>query len=162
MFALSLPLTWAAWHPAISHFPIAFLCLAPVLIAVALGNPAQRRVLVGVAFWVLVAGTVGIYLSAMAGDAAREVAPKTPEVVKAIEAHEHLGEIIRAVFTALALLLGILHYGPRFLKKELSGRVFGLCAGAFLLLNLAATLVLANAAHTGGVLVHRLGVHAKL
>lgn len=162
MFQLPHFSSWAALHPGLSHFPIALLLLVPALVLAGLLAPGRRQGLMEVSVWVLALGTAFIYLSAASGDAAKEIASQAPDVVKAIAAHEDLGSAARAVFTVLAILLAGLVYGPRMTKKTLAPKVFVALAVGFLILCAAAALVLFNAAHSGGILVHQLGVHAKL
>jgi len=162
MFDLPSISGWAGLHPGISHFPIALLLAAPVLVLVGLLSQKQRHSLIPVAVWLMLAGTVGIYLSAASGDAAKLLAPQTPEILKAIEVHETLGSVARVVFTVLTVLLAGLEYGPRLFKKQLGPRTVMLLTAAFLVVYIAAGLILLNAAHSGGLLVHKLGVHAKM
>jgi len=157
----SIP-SWDALHPGISHFPIVLLLVAPVLVVAALLSREQRRNLMALAFWFLLAGTVTIYLSAATGDSAKELAPKAPEITRAIEAHENVGSIARAVFTGLTVLLAALQFGPGLLKKPLSPKAALSLTVVFLVLYAVAALLLYDAAHTGGLLVHNLGVHAKI
>jgi uncharacterized membrane protein len=162
MFELPSFPSWDAFHPGISHFPIVLLLVAPVLIIVGLLSPKQRSNLIALALWFMLAGTLGVYLSAATGDAAKELAPKTPEVIKAIEDHENIGSIVRVIFTVLTALLASLQFGPSLLKKQLSSRAFMVLTVLFLLIYVVAALLLYNAAHSGGILVHKLGVHAKI
>ena len=162
MFALPSIPSWDALHPGVSHFPIVLLVVAPVVLLVGLMSETRRRSCLELALWFMIAGTLGVYISAATGDAAREVASKTPAVKQAIEEHETIGSVVRAAFTALTLALAALLYGPRLVKKPLAPGTVTNLAIALLVLYLAACLPLYNAAHSGGVLVHKLGVHAKL
>lgn len=162
MFDLPTLPTWDGLHPGISHFPIALLVMAPLVVLAALLSPARRRSLLGLALVCFAGGTLAVYLSAATGDAAKELAPKTAEVTAAIETHESAGSAVRAVSTALTLLLGALLYAPGRLRRPLAESTFRSLALLFLLLCFAAALPLYNAAHSGGVLVHQLGVHARL
>lgn len=162
MFALPSVPSWDALHPGVSHFPIVLLVVAPVFLVVGLISPARRESCLALALWFTAAGTLAVYLSAATGDAAREVAQKTPEVVKAIEAHESAGSVVRAAFTVLTLGLAALRYGPRVVKKPLAPATAAVLTCVLLALYGVASLPLYNAAHSGGVLVHKLGVHAKL
>ena len=162
MFELPSIPSWDALHPALSHFPIAVLPLVPVFVLLALWLREQRRTLMAVAIGLLVFGTLGVYLSAASGDAARELAPKLPEVASALERHESMGELARALFTVLAVLLAALEYVPWLFKKELAPRTFAALAAAFVAVYLVVSLLLVNTARSGGVLVHRLGVHARI
>ena len=162
MFDAPFVQNWDALHPAMSHFPIVLLLVAPVLVFVALIRSGRRDSILAIAFWFLLAGTASIYLSAATGDAAKEVAPKTPEVQKAIGEHEDVGSAARAIFTGLAVLLAALRYGPMLLKKQLRQRTSSILCACYLLVYLVALVVLFNAAHTGALLVHKLGVHAAI
>lgn len=162
MFQLPSLASWDALHPAISHFPIALLLVAPLVVLAGLLMATRRQGLFVVALALMTAGTLGIYVSASTGDEAKLLAPKTQEVQQAVDLHESVGSIARAVFSALTVLFAALLYGPRLLKKTLAPKVAGALAWAFLLCYAGASLILMNAAHTGGVLVHTLGVHAKL
>jgi uncharacterized membrane protein len=157
----SIP-SWNALHPGISHFPIVLLLVAPVLLLIGVISEKRRAEMLSMALWFLIVGTIFIYLSAATGDSAKELAPKTPEVVKAVENHENMGSMARAVFTVLAVLLSALCYAPRLLKKELSPKMFVALAVILLLLYVVAAMFLFDAAHSGGLLVHKFGVHAKI
>jgi|WetSurMetagenome_2_1015567.scaffolds.fasta_scaffold08944_2 uncharacterized membrane protein len=162
MFQLPSIPSWDALHPGISHFPIALLLVAPLLILAGLFMTQRRQGLFVMALVLMIAGSLGIYLSASTGDEAKLLAPKTQDVQKAVDLHESVGSAARAVFSGLTVLFAALLYGPGLLKRTLSPRVSGALAWAFLLLYAIGALILMNAAHTGGVLVHTLGVHAKL
>jgi hypothetical protein len=62
----------------------------------------------------------------------------------------------------LTLTLAALFHGPRLLEKPLAPGTITNLVIALLMLYLVACLPLYDAAHSGGVLVHGLGVHAKL
>jgi uncharacterized membrane protein len=157
----SLP-SWEAAHPAVSHFPIALFFLVPVLLLVGLLRRARREELLWLAFAALAAATVGVYLSAASGDAARDVASKAPPIATAIAEHEELGSLVRALLSGLTVLFAAFLVGPRLLRRKLAPAVSGVVAWLILVLSVAALVPLWSAAHSGAVLVHRLGVHAKL
>jgi uncharacterized membrane protein len=162
MFEFATASSWSAMHPEISHFPIVLLLVAPIFVLLALWRRAQRSTLMAVAVGLLVAGTLGAYLSASSGDAAKSQAPETAEVKAALEHHESLASAARAVFTGMSVLLLALQYGPVLAKRSLSPRTATLLSVVFLILYVGAVVVLLDAAHSGGVLVHKLGVHARL
>jgi uncharacterized membrane protein len=152
--------TWDGLHPLIIHFPIALLLVAPVFIL--LGMLLRRN---GVHFSMaalilIILGTISVYVALETGEAAGELADRTPQIMQVLQHHEELAETTRLIFTALAIVFAAIVLGPRLLKRPL-GRPPALALhGGFLLLYLVGTLVLVNTAHNGGRLVHELGVHA--
>jgi uncharacterized membrane protein len=162
MFALPSIPTWDAFHPAVSHFPIALLAVAPLLLLAGLLSPGRRQGLLALAFAFTVVGTLGVYVSAATGDAARDVASKAPQIATAIAEHEDLGSLVRALFSVLAVLFAALLHGPRLLRRPLAPATSTVLAWVLFVLFVFALLPLYNAAHSGAILVHRLGVHAKL
>jgi uncharacterized membrane protein len=162
MFALPSIPSWDAFHPAVSHFPIALLVVAPVLLLAGLLSPGRRHCLFPLALAFTVAGTLGVYLSAASGDAARDAASKAPPIAAAIAEHENLGSLVRAVFSVLAVLFAAILHGPRLLRRPLATATSTALTWVLFVLFVCALLPLSNAAHSGAILVHRLGVHAKL
>lgn len=120
MFEIPSIPSWDAFHPGISHFPMVLLLVVPIFILMGLLSPARRQKLIGMAFWFLLLGTVGVYLSASTGDAARDFAQRSPEITKAIEEHENIGASVRAVYSALTLLLSGFLFAPQLLRKHFS------------------------------------------
>ena len=162
MFTLPTLPSWDAFHPGVSHFPIVLLIVAPVLLLVGLLSPRRRESYLTLALVFMAAGTLGVFLSAATGDAARDVASKAPPIATAIAEHEELGSFVRAAFSALTCLLAALLYGPRLLKLSLSPAVITTLSYVLVVLSIGALLPLYHTAHSGGLLVHKLGVHAKL
>jgi uncharacterized membrane protein len=154
--------SWDALHPFISHFPIALLLVAPVALLAGVCVHRHRRALAAVALGLMACGTIGVYLAASSGDAARDLAAKTPEVKSAIDAHEDLGSTARAVFTGLTVLLAALVLLPRIARKGLNDRALLVGMVVLLVLYLGGGLILVNTAHSGGLLVHKLSVHARI
>jgi uncharacterized membrane protein len=162
MFEFATASSWSALHPGISHFPIALLLVSPVFVLIGLLRPRQRPTLMAVALGLLLAGTLGVYLSASSGDAAAKQAPETAEVKAAVEHHESLGSAARALFTGLSVLFLALQAVPIATHRSFAPRTATLLTAVFLVLYVAAAVVLLDAAHSGGILVHKLGVHARL
>lgn len=153
--------SWAEVHPLVIHFPIALLLVAPLfIIAGILLSPSRGRPFLIAALALMVLGTAGTFLAVATGEAAGEVAQRTPAVSAVLERHEDLAETTRIVFSVLTLIYAALLFLPRLLKREatiVSTRILPL---AFLLFYSAGAVILANTAHNGGRLVHELGVHA--
>ena len=149
-------------HPLVIHFPVALLLTAPLFVVLAMIRPA----------------TNGFGVSALRAAGARERRrrssrsnpaslrrswPRGPRSINAaIAAHASLAETARNVFVALTLIYAVILAVPR-LVKRFATRSWVLGTHLlFLGLLIAGCLVLANAAHRGGVLVHRHGVQAFL
>lgn len=166
MFDLPRYSGWDALHPVISHFPIALLLVAPFCLAAAIALRKHRTALAVTALGLSLAGTFGVYLAAATGDAARDAARaaalQSQELKAALATHEDLGSAARAAFSVLTAALAALLAAPPLLKRELPARRLVAGLALLLVLYLGAGLALVNTAHSGGLLVHRLGVHAPI
>ena len=155
--------SWTELHPLVIHFPIALLLVAPLFImAGIIPNPQKGRPFLITALILMLLGTAGAFLAIATGEAAGEVAERTPAVSAVLERHEDLAEMTRIVFTVLTLLFAAILFLPRLLKREASGVTARILPLAFLLFYGAGAVILMNTAHNGGRLVHELGVHAGL
>lgn len=154
--------SWDAVHPLIIHFPIALLLVGPVLIVLGLFLPKQSRGLFIGALVVMALGTIGTYFAVATGQAAGELAERTPGVAGVLERHEELAEIARAVFTALTVVFAAILFVPTIFKKRLGRKSVAVVSLAFLLFYAGGAILLANVAHQGGRLVHEYGVHAMI
>lgn len=163
MFGIpSLPPTWDGLHPLIVHLPIGTLFVAPIIIIAALLIPKHERGLNLAAFLLMTVGVIGAFLAVSTGEAAAELVPETPPVGALLEQHEEAAETARTVFAVMLALFAAYTFGPWLAKKPWP-RKLTLSAGVvFLALYAAPCLILANAGHMGGQLVHDHGVHARL
>lgn len=151
---------WNAAHPLVVHFPIALLLAAPLFVLLgALVRRGARSMSVA-ALLLMTLGTAGAFVAVATGEAAADVARVSAAAESVLEEHEELGETTRTVFAVLtaafAALVGL---------EARRGRAWGTAARVgsrvvFLLLYLAAALVLVDTAHHGGRLVHEFGVRA--
>jgi uncharacterized membrane protein len=153
---------WTGIHPLVIHFPIALLLVAPLLVALGLAVRNGRRAYLVSALILMALGTLGAYIAVSTGEAAGEIAEQTAGAEGLLEQHEELAEAARTVFTALTALFAALVAIPWLRKKEPQGRLFLAAHVAFLLLYVGGAVVLVNAAHLGGRLVHEAGVRAQL
>lgn len=154
--------SWDAFHPLIIHFPIALLLVAPVLVLLALILPKQARGLLIAALVVMALGTIATYFAVATGEAAGELAERTPGVAAVLERHEELAETTRAVFTALTLGFAAILFVPSILKRGLGRKSAAVVNLAFLVIYAGGAILLANVAHQGGRLVHEYGVRAMM
>jgi uncharacterized membrane protein len=144
------------------HFPIALLLVSPVFLILALAMP-RRGAQFGVAALVLMAlGTLGAFVAVSTGEQAGQLAERTPQINALLEEHEQLADTTRLTFGILTLIYAALLVVPLFLPKLTRPRIRLPLHTAFLLVFLAGTLLLANTAHRGGLLVHQFGVHALM
>jgi len=155
---------WPGWdglHPLVIHFPVGLLLTAPVFVLLAMVWPNRGGYGVS-ALVMLVLGTAAAFVAVETGEAAAELATRSEAINAALAAHATLAETARNVFAALTLLYAVILAVPLVIKR-LAGRTWVLATHAvFLGLLLAGTLVMANAAHRGGLLVHKYGVHSLL
>jgi uncharacterized membrane protein len=168
MFSLPPLPPWNAAHVLLVHFPIGLLLLAaPALLGIALIIPPAARQFAAAAAIVFAIGTAGLYVAAQSGGAAYELAKRQgalddPEIAKHLNEHADLGVKARNFYTVFTALLALyLLLGTAGQRKVAPG-----AHAAVLLVFLAGSvglgLVLANAGHLGGELVHVHGITAPL
>lgn len=152
--------SWDGLHPLIIHFPIALLLIVPIFIALGILLRRTGRTFSVAALLLMVMGTAALFVAIGTGEAAGELADRTPQVMEVLQHHEELAELARSVFVGLTVIYAVILFLPSIFSKRLSrGPVLAL-QGVFLLLYLAGSVVLINTAHNGGRLVHELGVRA--
>ncbi|MEN1679035.1 MAG: DUF2231 domain-containing protein [Planctomycetota bacterium] len=165
----ALPPSWDGFHPLVVHFPIALLAVAPIFVL--LGSITGYRSMMFSALVLLVLGVAGAFVATNTGEEAYNVIPND-EVMDLLDpdyeyddvaiAHGEQSELARNIFagiTACYLVVVILAYARpssrNLVPRTAIGVVFVLALGY-------ANLVLANAAHLGGELVHVYGVRAVM
>lgn len=153
---------WDAMHPIIVHFPIALLLIAPLLILLGLIFYGQNRTFMISAFVLMALGTIAAVVAVATGSAAGELAERVANVESVLENHEELAETTRNIFLALTVIFGAIVFVPMVLKKDFGRKVTIPLTLAFLLFYAGGAVVLMNAAHEGGRLVHEFGVRAMV
>ncbi len=156
---------WPGWdglHPLVIHFPIALLLVAPLFVLLAMILPKRGGAFVASALVLLVLGTGAAFVAVETGEAAAELATRSEAVNAAIESHATMAETARNAFAGLTLMYAVILALPRFVKTFSTRRAMVMAQAVFLGLLVTGDLVLAGAAHRGGLLVHRHGVHAML
>jgi len=162
MFSIPSMPPWDGLHPLVIHFPIALMFVSPLVILLALFWRKQTRTLLVTGALLMTLAAAGAWLATSTGSAAEELAEKVPGAKAILEEHEELGEAARNFITALAgvLLVGTVAF-CKWGEKIPRGAL--VAAGlVYLAANGAGALVVANAAHEGGRLVHEVGVRARL
>lgn len=152
--------SWDGLHPIIVHFPIALLLVAPILIVLGLIFQKHGKAFMVSAFVLMLIGTIAAFIAVSTGEAAGELAERMPNVEAVLENHEELAETTRNIFAALTVVFGAIVFVPMIFKKDLGRKIMIPVSLAFLLFYSAGTVVLMNAAHEGGRLVHEFGVRA--
>ena len=151
---------WNHIHPAIVHFPIALLTVAPLLVLVGLLWPAQRRGVHASALILLVLGFGGLLLALESGEAVERYARATPALLAAVRDHELAAQWTTLIFGLLGVAFAVLWILPLLRKRALSRNLeLGLLV-LWLLLSAAGVLALARTGHLGGHMVHDLHTHA--
>lgn len=153
---------WAGMHPLLVHFPIALLFTVPVFLVLALLLGRRHPVWSYSALLLLLLGTAGVFMAAASGEAAGEVAERTPVINAVLERHAHLAGTARGVFLGLAMVLAALVGVPLAWKRTLPPWGHYLAYGVFLGVFLGSLGFLVQVAHQGGRLVHQYGIHSLL
>jgi len=153
---------WDGIHPAMVHFPIALLLVAPLLLLVSLLSPRAWRTWAVAAWVVMAVGTLAAWLAVGSGHAAGQLVEKSQDLAVAIGRHEALGLATRNLFSVLTLLLAAILLLPAMIRKPLAPGLRISLHAVFLVLYLGGTVVLANAANQGGRLVHEQGVRSMV
>lgn len=154
--------TWDSLHPIIIHFPIALLIIAPLFIILGLFFRDNSKWFHISALTLMVIGTLSVFLAVSTGEAAGELAIRTPQIEAVLEQHEEMAETTKIVFGILTGIYGLLIITPLVMRKTIPQKVAIPAQSAFLLLFSGCLLLLINTAHQGGRLVHEFGVHAMM
>ncbi|MCB2155243.1 hypothetical protein KQI84_10170 [bacterium] len=154
--------TWDAMHPLIIHFPIALLMVAPLFVIAGLFFPKNGKWFHIAALSLMVLGSISTFVAASTGEAAGELAMRTPAISATLEHHEELAEKTEIVFAILTSIYALLVIIPLAIKHPLKWKFAIPSHGVFVLLYAGSLLLLVNTAHQGGMLVHEYGVHAML
>lgn len=159
---LAIP-QWNGLHPAMIHFPVALLLVAPVfvLLGTFMQRDKARTFLLG-ALILMTLGTAATFLARWTGEAAAQRVQRTPAIAALIDQHEELAEATSAVFSALTAIFAALVYSLHRLERSRATVLATLLPLVFLVLYGAGAALLVNTAHRGGRLVHEFGVRALL
>lgn len=161
MFHLPPIPAWDSLHPLVIHFPIALLLLSPVFVLIgALLSPAKGLPYRYAGLFILVLGTISLFVAAETGEAAGELAERGGGVDTVLKAHESMASETRWIFLGLAVIFLAMTFLPRILHHTETRLSTTFMPLAYLVLYSVGILALANTAHAGGRLVHEFGVHA--
>lgn len=154
---------WGGLHPLLVHFPIVLFFVAPFFAAAALIWSASAKTLNICALALMLTGVAAILAATSSGEMAAEHLASPPlEVIDTLDAHYRLAEQARLGFCILTAVFFLFVC----LRTRLSAR-FGrrgeiTAVALFLLIYASQLLLLFNAAHYGGKLVHQHGLRSSL
>jgi uncharacterized membrane protein len=156
---------WPGWdglHPLVIHFPIALLMIAPVFLFLAVVGRTHASGFAWSAFALLLLGTVAAFVAVSTGKAAAELAERSDAINAVLMRHEELAEQARNIFTGITAAYGVLLLLPSVVTRFARAKYRAIVSGVMLFVVLAGSLQLVRAAHQGGLLVHKFGVHTML
>jgi uncharacterized membrane protein len=149
-------------HALIVHFPIALLLVAPIFIVAGLLFKRVQLPMFISSLVLFVLGSISAVLATSSGEAAAE-AVNLPATMKAVvEDHEELAELSRNLFIGLTGLVGALALVSWKVTGTIRTPLVLTLSAASLLFYAGSALVLANAAHQGGRLVHEMGLRGPM
>lgn len=150
-------------HPIVVHFPIAIFFLVPafVLASIIVSNRWARPIHACTLALMVIGSGFALLATATGEESAEIVEALYPSATDAIDEHEEMGELARTLLIVATVVYGFVCALPMLLRASRRAALIERTAqGAFILLLTPVLLVLANAAHAGGVLVHGYGVRA--
>lgn len=158
-----LPSDMGAWHPLVIHFPIALLLVVPIFLFASLfsrqDNPPMRTS----ALLLLALGVLGTWVAIWTGEQAAIAARLVvPGAATAIHEHEESAEAVAGIFTFLLVVFAIRIAWASRRKDRLPRQPLNVFCVVFLVVYCACSLVVIDAAHRGGKLVHALGLRAGM
>lgn len=151
---------WNHIHPALVHFPVALLLVAPLLVVVGMVWPSQRRGLHTGAMILLLLGFGGLVLALLSGQEVARYARATADLQAGVRDHELAAQWTLLLFALICPTFLALWAVPLLRRRALPRALdLGLLA-LWLMLALTGAAALARTAHLGGHLVHDLHTHA--
>ena len=153
--------TWETAHPIVVHLPIGVLSVVPLIALWAMVAGKNRRTVGWAVMLLVLMGTAGTVVAAASGGEAMAVADAGAGS-KILDRHEELGDLARNCFLLVAGVYAAITILSTIMKDKLKRPIWIVLHAAWLLGFTAAFLVLANAGHLGGRLVHEYGVRAPI
>ena len=153
---------WGNLHPIVVHFPIVLLCLPPFFLLAGLIFKNNQKPLFFSGLILMLIGTGSIYLATSSGNHAAEPLQVSLETVKTLEAHVRLAEKARLIFCILTgvFFLYMVPLAP--IHKNWGKKVNITILVIYTCVYIYAVLMLLNAAHYGGKMVHHHGIKSNL
>lgn len=148
---------WSDIHPAVIHFPIVLLFIAPLFLLI--GAIFNKQDFKTTFLILLFLGTLSILVAVATGEAAGEkITVINDALLETLDNHESAGELSRTLF----IILSIAAIAWHFLRNHLPSKIKSIAIFFFLCLYGFGLVILSTAAHHGGGLVHHHGIHSEL
>ncbi len=159
----NVPSDPGALHPVIVHFPVALLLVVPLFLLMAAISKNDRPQLRSCVLVLMTLGVLAAWVAVWTGQQAATVARITaPHAALVIEQHEESAEAAAMIFTVLFAVFAI-RVAVDYLRRESAvRRPMRVFCVVFLVVYCVCTLVVVDAAHQGGRLVHEFGVRAQM
>lgn len=149
-------------HPLIVHFPITFLFIAPLFLVLGLLIRKWIKPLMVTSLILMTLGTATAYMAVQSGEEASEHMDSIPEINEILAQHYYAAEDTLKLSLTLTGMLAIYVLFILFRNKQFHKTVGATVTILYLILYGICLVNLLNAAHYGGVLVHKHGVHSTL
>lgn len=149
-------------HPIVVHFPVALLTIIPLFIVLAAVWKSQTRGLMLATLVLCALGTGAAFLAVSTGEASEKFAKGVPGAESLVHDHEEAAELARNLSIGLTVMLAISTVAAYRLGDKLTAKQRLVGGLVLLALSVPQMLVLANASHLGGRIVHEFGVRAPL
>ncbi len=154
---------WDGLHPLVIHFPIVLTLLAPIFVFLSIFGKRMRWPMSLTATGLLIGGAAAAWVAVSTGEAAGELAMRTPAINQVMEVHESLAEFTAKWLTGLVIGFVLLQVVILCIRKYKHHRLVWVAACAVMLgCQVVGVLAVVNTAHNGGRLVHDFGVQALL
>jgi len=151
---------WGSLHPVIIHFPVVLLLIAPFFLLFGLVFSQSAKTCFSVFLILLWLGTGTLFLAVFTGEVASEaITAPAPDIVSTLDSHLQLAEKSRMIFSVFTIT-GTCYM--LVLKKRLNKKINRIVFVLSLFGYAYGLIILINAAHQGGRLVHHHGIHSKL
>lgn len=153
---------WGSIHPLVIHFPIVLLLIAPLFIVSGSLVQKSRRTLFLCALALMASGTAAMFVATSTGDAAAEILPANPGFIPTLEMHVRLAEQARLSFSILSGIFLLYMVLRTKLNRLISPKMHLIIIVLYLTIYVVPLIILFNAAHYGGKLVHEHGIRSSL